>query len=66
MDLFGGGICLKTGLCLIFYEAKHMKDFHWKVVNTFDYGFSLFCLILSLFIKMYFGPVWKKSRNFCQ
>lgn len=27
-DLFGGGIYLKTGLCLIFYEAKHMKDFH--------------------------------------
>lgn len=24
-----------------------MKDFHWKVVNAFDYGFSLFRLILN-------------------
>lgn len=64
MDLFGGGIYLKTDFCLN-YEAKHIKDFHWKVLNPFYYGFSLFCVILSLFIKMYFGPVWNKSRNFC-
>lgn len=32
-------------------RAKNRKDFHRKVVNMFHYGFSVFCLILSLFIK---------------